>query len=106
MEALANWLSIKLGILLGGFFGALVSLKFVAALAQMTVAQRIVTVLGGWAAAVFVTPLSIEAFDLTLSDRSSAGVAFIIGLFGLSVVSAAMENIPKIIDSLRQKFIG
>jgi hypothetical protein len=106
MEALANWLSVKLGVLLGGFFGALVSLKFVAALGQMTVWQRSVTVMSGWGTAVFLTPLSIEAMELTLSDRSHAGIAFVIGLFGLSVAAAALENLPKIIESLRQKFIG
>lgn len=87
--------------LVAGFFGAVVSLRFIDGLNAWS---RITTVLAGTVAAAYCTPLAVEY--LTLSPKLEGAVAFLAGLFGMSVVGSIIKALPEWIAAARQKWLG
>lgn len=86
---------------IGGFLGAVVSLKLVEGL---NLWQRFTTVLGGALCASYVTPLVLEV--ITLSTKLEAAVAFLIGVFGMSLVAAIAKAIPEFLTAAKDKISG
>lgn len=92
MEALLQLLGIKsLVTSIAGLVGGFLSLKF---FEDLNIYGKISTVLGGWACANYGTPAVIEFYSLQ-SDGYHAGIAFAIGLFGMSIVAAVFQVIRK-----------
>lgn len=87
--------------LIAGFFGALISLKFIDGL---SVRQRASTVLAGAVIAAYSTPLTVEI--LGLSAKLEGAVAFLGGLFGMSIAGALIKAIPEWVSAAKQKLLG
>ena len=86
---------------LGGFLGAVVSLKFIDNLNWW---QRVTTVLGGMISAAYVAPLIIVTFNLT--PKVEGAVSFLVGLFGMSIVAAAIKIIPDVVQAAKDKWVS
>ncbi len=99
---LLSAIGLKLATFVGGFIGAVVSLKFIDA--GMNSWQKATTVLAGSVVAGYVTPVIVDT--LGLSEKLEAGIAFLIGLFGMSLAGAIVTSIPTIIDAARKKWLG
>ena len=100
MDAFLSALGLSKGATIGGFLGALVSLRFITTL---SVWQRCATVFGGMLCAAYVTPLVMSAIDLNL--RQEGAIAFLIGLFGMSFAAAVVTEIPSAIAKIKEKYL-
>ncbi len=101
MVGVLEALGLKWITLLPGFVGALISLKFIDGL---SLKQRASTVIAGALVAAYCTPLTVEL--LTLSPKLEAAVAFLGGLFGMSVAGALIKAIPEWVAAARAKIFG
>jgi len=91
-------LGLKVATLVGGFLGALVSLKFIEGL---SVKQRGTTVLAGALVSAYVTPIVVEFLELT--PKLESGVAFLCGLFGMSFTGAVVKAMPDWVAAAKEK---
>lgn len=89
--------------LAAGFVGAVISLKFIEGQGAL---QRVTTVIAGALIAAYCTPLTIEVLNLTTTPRMEGAIAFLGGLFGMSIAGAAIKAIPEWLAALKSKFIG
>jgi hypothetical protein len=97
LEAIGlKWLT-----LIAGFLGAVISLKFIDGL---SVKQRASTVIAGALVAGYCTPLTVEL--LGLSQKLEGPVAFLGGLFGMSIAGAAIKAIPEWVAAAKEKWLG
>ena len=87
--------------LIGGFIGALISLKFIEDIAHWSPWKKITTVLAGAAVAAYSTPLTVELLEL--SAKAEGAVAFIGGLFGMSIAGAIIKAMPSLIDAAKER---
>ena len=64
----------------------------IAAMKQADVSRgvRFVNGLSGFACSYFITPLAADYLHIT-AERSTYGLAFVVGLFGVAIMSAAMS---------------
>lgn len=93
-------LGLKLASLLGGFFGALVSLKFIDTL---NLWQRATTVLAGTLVSAYVSPALVAYLELSV--KMEGGIAFLCGLFGMSFTGSVVKAIPEIVDAAKARFV-
>lgn len=96
IDGILSALGIKGSAATGGFIGALVSLRFVPGI---NIWQRATNFLGGWAGAAYSSPLAIAGLDM--EENHIGGVAFMIGVLFMLIVSRITEALPKIIEDLR-----
>lgn len=90
MEPLLQVLGIKsIAVSIAGLIGGIISLRF---FSGVTPLKAIPIVLGGWACANYGTPALVEFYQLK-ADGYQAGIAFAIGLFGMSIVAAVFQVI-------------
>ncbi len=101
MSVFLEAIGLKWLTLIAGFLGAVISLKFIEGL---SVKQRASTVIAGALVAAYCTPLTVELMGL--SARLEAPIAFLGGLFGMSVAGAAITAIPQWVDAAKQKWLG
>ena len=94
-------LGLKLLTLIAGFVGAVVSLKFITGLSRW---QSVTTVAAGTLVAAYCTPITVEL--LNLSPRLEGAIAFLGGLFGMSIAGAAINAIPEWLAAAKAKFLG
>ena len=94
-------LGIKPLTLIAGFVGSVVSLKFINGLSKW---QSMTTVAAGTLVAAYCTPITVEL--LNLSPRLEAAIAFLGGLFGMSIAGAAINAIPEWLAAAKAKFLG
>lgn len=90
--------------LIGGMLGALISLKLIDGISGWTLWQRCTTVGSGAVVAAYCSPLTVEV--LALSNGSEGAVAFIGGLFGMSVAGAVIRALPGWAKALRERISG
>jgi hypothetical protein len=96
-----GWLTaagLKFATVIGGFFGALVSLKFIEGLG---VWQRGSTVLAGTLVSAYVTPVILSYLELT--PKIEGGIAFLCGLFGMSFTGAVIKAMPEWVEAAKAK---
>lgn len=98
MEAWLTAVGLKIATLVGGFFGALVSLKFIEGLSMR---QRGSTVLAGTLVSAFVTPIAVSFLEI--SPKLEGGIAFLCGLFGMSLTGALIKAIPEWVAAAKEK---
>ena len=91
-------LGLKWASLIGGFFGALVSLKFIE---NLTIKQRATTVFAGTMVSAYIAPALL--FYLELSPKMESGVAFLCGLFGMSFTGAVIKAMPDILEAVKAR---
>lgn len=101
MNGILEALGLKWMPLVAGFFGSLISLKFIDGL---TIWQRASTVFAGAVIAAYCTPLTVNV--LGLSGKLEGAVAFLGGLFGMALVGAAMKAIPDWLAAAKTKLFG
>lgn len=89
--------------LAAGFAGAVISLKFIE---KQTVPQRITTVVAGALIAAYCAPLTIELMSLSASPRMEGAIAFLAGLFGMSIAGALIKAIPDWVAAAKAKWLG
>ena len=94
-------LGIKPLTVIAGFVGSVVSLKFINGLSKW---QSVTTVAAGTLVAAYCTPITVEL--LNLSPRLEAAIAFLGGLFGMSIAGAAINAIPEWLAAAKAKFLG
>lgn len=98
LDAILASLGLTKGSALGGFFGAVISLRFLEGLSWW---KRLSTVIAGTFVAAYVTPLIVLLFDLNVKVES--GVAFLVGVFGMSLAGAVIKAIPDIIKAVNER---
>lgn len=101
LESILTALGLSKGATIGGFIGALVSLRFIE---NLTWKQRVPTVLGGMFAAAYVTPLVIDV--VSLSPKLESAISFLIGVFGMSIAAACTKAMPEVIKKVMGRFPG
>jgi hypothetical protein len=98
VEAWLTSLGLKIATLVGGFVGALVSLKFIEGL---SVYQRGSTVLAGTMVSAYVTPIVVTYLELT--PKMEGGIAFLCGLFGMSFTGAVIKAMPEWVAAAKER---
>lgn len=101
IEHILTTLGLEKGATIGGFLGALVSLRF---LGTLNVWQGATALFSGTIAAAYTTPLVIEL--ATLSAKTTGAISFMIGVFGLVVGAAAVKEVPALIKALIERVKG
>jgi hypothetical protein len=81
----------EIALFLAGIFGAFVSQKA----KKMSTWERLSTILGGGFIANYITPIFLDI--LNISERTSYGMAFIVGYLGL-------KSIEMVIDFIKDRF--
>lgn len=81
-----TYLGIKVGTLIAGLIGAIVSLSFIP---NLTWPKAIIAIFTGAASAGYVTPLVIGALEVG-PDYEHA-VAFLVGLLGMNVLAGVFK---------------
>ena len=106
VEQMLSAIGLAKGATIGGFLGALVSLKFIEGLNWW---QRITTLFVGWVCASTVTPLVFLAMELTANAKTELGIGFLIGAFGMSWMGAIVKATPEMfrmaLDYLKTRFL-
>lgn len=84
-----NWslgeIGINIGLMVGGFFGSLITIK-----KNRDLKEQLLSVVTGTMSANYLSPLLIDWFQLTGS--SQYGTAFIVGFGGLKMVEALYDK--------------
>lgn len=90
---------------LPGAAGAAVSLKFLGN--GLSVSQKLVSFLTGFACAIFIAPALIEFFEIG-GSRVHSGVEFLVGLFALATCRELFTEINSadIIGALKRRYLG
>lgn len=96
-------LGLKAGVLLSSAIGGFLSLRFFDGELQadgtvkpLTATQKWSIAGGGGAMGVYVTPIFIEAFEITdRTGRVEIGLGLVIALFGMSIAARVIETIRK-----------
>jgi len=87
-----NWnlseIGINIGLMVGGFFGSLITIK-----KNRDLKEQLLSVVTGTMSANYLSPLIIDWFELTGS--SQYGTAFIVGFGGLKMVEAIYDKFFK-----------
>lgn len=74
---------------LPGIFGAWAGLKFAPGISRI---EKVTNIAAGMACAGFVAPAAGEVFKLS-SVAMMSGLAFVIGMFGMSIAAAVMQGL-------------
>lgn len=90
--------------LIGGFFGSLISLKFIDGIAKWTLWQRASTVGAGAIVAGYGAPATVQILEL--SSTIEGAIGFIGGLFGMSLAGAIIKTMPEWAAAIRDRISG
>ena len=95
-------ISASTGTILASFLGAVLSLKWMDN--SLSTSAKVTMVVGGFLSACFGTPMLISV--MALSDHVSSGMAFFLGLFGMSLIDAVFAQIKdgRLIEGIKAKF--
>jgi hypothetical protein len=90
---------------LPGAAGAAVSLKFLGD--NLTLSQKLISFMVGFACAVFIGPALIEFFDIS-GARVHSGVEFLVGLFALATTRELFTEINSadLVGALKRRYLG
>lgn len=92
----------KPGLALVALIGATVSLRYIKDV--NTLGARVSVVVSGGTISYFSTPALVDYFALVQGGNAAYGIAFAIGLFGLSLTAAVINQIPQYLEEIRKKF--
>jgi hypothetical protein len=80
-----NEIGINIGLMIGGFFGSLITIK-----KKRSIKEQLLSVVTGTMSANYLSPVIIEY--MSLEGSSQYGTAFIVGFGGLKVVEAFYDK--------------
>jgi len=84
-----NWnlseIGINIGLMVGGFFGSLITIK-----KKRSIKEQLLSIITGTMSANYLTPVLIQW--LSLEGSSQYGTAFIVGFGGLKLVEALYDK--------------
>ena len=84
-----NWnlseIGINIGLMVGGFFGSLITIK-----KKRSIKEQLLSIITGTMSANYLTPVLIDW--LSLEGSSQYGMAFIVGFGGLKLVEALYDK--------------
>ena len=84
-----NWnlseIGINIGLMVGGFFGSLITIK-----KKRSIKEQLLSIITGTMSANYLTPVLIDWFNL--EGSSQYGTAFIVGFGGLKLVEALYDK--------------
>ena len=80
-----NEIGINIGLMIGGFFGSLITIK-----KKRSIKEQLLSVVTGTMSANYLSPVIIEY--MSLEGSSQYGTAFIVGFGGLKVVEAFYDQ--------------
>lgn len=80
-----NEIGINIGLMIGGFFGSLITIK-----KKRSIKEQLLSVVTGTMSANYLSPVIIEY--MSLDGSSQYGTAFIVGFGGLKVVEAFYDK--------------
>ena len=80
-----NEIGINLGLMIGGFFGSLITIK-----KKRSIKEQLLSVVTGTMSANYLSPVIIDY--MSLEGSSQYGTAFIVGFGGLKVVEAFYDK--------------
>ena len=86
LDDIAIYIGVKSGAIIGGTAGAVVSLIFI----EGPIWKRVCMFIGGLSASIFMTPWFVHVFN---AQKSENAMAFVVGLFGMSLTSAIIKTI-------------
>lgn len=98
MDAILSALGLTKGSVIGGFIGSVISLRF---LSELNWIQRIVAVFSGMFIAGYCAPIILNTLDL--KPQLEGGIAFLVGLFGMSLAGAVEKAIPEVIKAVNER---
>lgn len=104
-----DWIVISPVSALAGAVGAMLSLR---SLENLTPRGRVAAVCGGFVCAVFLTGLCVDwlhaftGWQFLLTTRGEAGVAFCLGLFGLSACGEVQKLMPAVREMIANRWGG
>ena len=78
-------IGINIGLMIGGFFGSLITIK-----KKRSIKEQLLSVVTGTMSANYLSPVIIEY--MSLEGSSQYGTAFIVGFGGLKVVEAFYDK--------------
>ena len=102
LDSILVSLGLSKGATVGGFFGSVVSLKFI----DGPLGQRLTTAACGWLCAAYLAPLILEVAGVSLSTRNELAVAFLVGLFGMSLVAQILKALPEWGTAIKERITG
>lgn len=100
IDQIASTLGLKKAALLGGFLGALVSLRFFPEAQSWW--QRCTTLFSGWVCAAYVAPLAAATLDI--AEKHEGGVAFLVGVVGMALIANVLQAIPGWLTAAKSRF--
>ena len=80
-----NEIGINIGLMVGGFFGSLITIK-----KKRSIKEQLLSIITGTMSANYLTPVLIQW--LSLEGSSQYGTAFIVGFGGLKLVEALYDK--------------
>ena len=80
-----NEIGINIGLMIGGFFGSLITIK-----KKRSIKEQLLSVVTGTMSANYLSPVIIEY--MSLEGSSQYGTAFLVGFGGLKVVEAFYDK--------------
>ena len=80
-----NEIGINIGLMIGGFFGSLITIK-----KKRSIKEQLLSVVTGTMSANYLSPVIIDY--MSLEGSSQYGTAFIVGFGGLKVVEAFYDK--------------
>src|ERR1700752_2196926 len=95
MDSLLAVLGLKKGAIIAGLAGGLVSSRF---FKELDWGERIITILSGFLVAVYCGPWVAE--HTSASEKMELGITFLIGVLGITILSAFVKAIPELVSSL------
>lgn len=93
MEGVIGWLGLNKLAGVAGFLGALVSLRWIRE-AELSAWQLCITLVGGWQASVYLTPLVMHY--LSLPAKYEGGFAFVLGMFSMNFATKIVTTVHEL----------
>jgi Na+/proline symporter len=94
-EPVSAALGVKLGTIIAGFAGGVVSLAFIQGLNRW---QAIAAVVVGALTATYLTPVAVYKLSITTPEMQN-GAAFVIGLCAMNIIPAIKRSIDSRVNS-------
>lgn len=100
-----TWLGVPMPVLLASFAGAACALSF---LPRMGVTKSLVALVVSTVAAAYLVP--IASWSLNVPDKLAIGFAFLLALFGQTLIGSAFVTVPhvasKLVEALAERIRG
>lgn len=101
MDAILAALGLKKGTVIAGLCGGIASYRF---FKDLDSEGRTLAVFSGIALAIFCGPAIGKHWNLAL--ETEIGLTFVLGIAGISLLSAVVKALPALIEAAKSKYLG